>query len=117
MNISGILIQISPNYIDLIISQINEFQGCEYHVHDEMGKIVATIQAETTDEEINYLKKIQQLPHVISAEMVFSYSEDELENLRENIESQVIVPEWLNDPNIMAEQIEYHGDLKKKQFR
>jgi nitrate reductase NapD len=31
-----------------------------------------------------------------------------------NLESQDPVPSWLNDENVRAEDIVYHGDLKKK---
>ena len=45
--------------------------------------------------------------------MHYSYNEDELDQMKDNLEISKI-PEWLNDENIKAEEIEYHGDLKKK---
>lgn len=66
------------------------------------------------EEEILKLKKIQAIDHVISAEMMYSYSEDELDELKDKVEKDNSVPEWLNDENVKAEDIQYKGDLKKR---
>ena len=83
-------------------------------MHDEMGRIILTIEGKNTEEELVKLNHLKVLDHIITADMVYSYSEDELDELRENIDENKKVPEWLNDPNIKAEQIKYNGDLKKK---
>ena len=46
--------------------------------------------------------------------MAFSYCEDELDSIRNNITLSKDFPDWLNDDTIKAEQIKYQGDLKKK---
>ena len=46
--------------------------------------------------------------------MAFSYCEDELDEIRNDITISKDFPEWLNDDTIKAEQIKYEGDLKKK---
>jgi nitrate reductase NapD len=60
---------------------------------------------------LNQLKRIE---HIIAADMVYSYSEDELDELRTNIDNEQKIPDWLNDPEARAENIKYNGDLKKK---
>jgi hypothetical protein len=45
--------------------------------------------------------------------MAFSYSEQELDGLKEKIEQSVDVPEWLNKEGIDAKDINYGGRLKK----
>ena len=52
------------------------------------------------------------MPNVISAEMIYSYAEDELEAERSKLLKSG-VPEWLNDPDITADKIKYGGDLKR----
>ena len=44
--------------------------------------------------------------------MVFSYSEDELEQERSKLEKVEDIPEWMNDPNATFKDIKYGGDLK-----
>ena len=46
--------------------------------------------------------------------MMYSYSEDELDELKTKLENTDKIPDWLNDDNVRAEDIKYHGDLKKR---
>ncbi len=48
--------------------------------------------------------------------MMYAYSEDELDGLRENLNNNNNLPEWLNDPDVKPEDIRYNGDLKRKIF-
>lgn len=114
MNISGILIQAKPHFVNDIIEQIKSNNFCEYHHNDELGRIIVTIEGKDTEEEINKLNLIKAIPQIIAADMLYSYSEDELIELRIGIEKTNQVPDWLNDPNIKADQIKYNGDLKRK---
>ena len=114
MNISGILVQTKPEKVEEIIKVIKENNYCEYHHHDELGRIIVTIEEANTEKEIQQLKKIQLIKGVIAADMIYSYSEEELDGLRSDIETGGGVPEWLNDPNTDAKDIPYNGDLKKR---
>ena len=113
MNISSIIIKTNDKYYSQVFTKLAEADFCEIHFHDN-NKIIVTIEGVSTDEEISKLKKIELIKGVVSAEMVFAYSEDELEIEREKIEMADNVPHWLNDETVMAEQIKYKGDLKKK---
>jgi len=82
-------------------------------MHDET-KIIVTIEGEGISEEIVKLKKIQKMDHVISADMMYSYSEDELDREKDKIEKSGDINDWLNDNRQEAGLINYAGDLKKK---
>ncbi len=115
MNLSSIVVLTKPEHLEEIINTIKSSDDYEYHLHDEKGRIIVTIEGKDTDEEIGKLMKLQALPHVISAEMVFAYSEDELEQAREELEnSDDNIPTWLNDPDAPVRDIKYGGDLKGK---
>lgn len=115
MNLSSIVVLTTPEYLEVVLENIKSSNEFEYHLHDEKGRIIVTIEGKDTEEEIRKLKALQQIPHVISAEMVFAYSEDELENERQKLEkSSDNIPDWLNDENAKAEDIKYKGDLKKR---
>lgn len=115
MNISSIVIQVKSEFIDEVVSACEASDFCDYHFHDkEKGKIIVTIEGEGIDEEMGKMKKIQAIPHVISAEMMMAYSEDELDAEREKLDASGVVPEVLNDDKVRLEDIIYRGDLKKK---
>jgi hypothetical protein len=46
--------------------------------------------------------------------MMCFYIEAELVELKTQLKNNKEFPDWLNDDNIRAEDIKYHGDLKKR---
>jgi len=113
MNISSIIVRTKPEHLDDLIQTLEDGDLCEYHLDDGKGNIVVTIEGKGVEEEIAILKKLSALPVVISAEMAFSYSEQELDGLKDKIEQSVDVPDWLNKEGIDAKDINYGGRLKK----
>jgi len=114
MNISSIVVKTRKENLESVINAVSTSDFCEYHLHDDNGRIIVTVEGKGVEEEINKLKQIQQLPHVISAEMMYAYSEDELNAERDKLEKTDKIPEWLNDESVRAEDIKYKGDLKKR---
>ena len=116
MNISGIVVQTRPEYLDGVVESLQSDPAlCDYHFHDELGRIVVTIEGEGIDEEMKKLVRIQQIPHVIAADMQFSYTEEELEAERDKLEREgTALPSWLEAEDVDAKEIVYHGDLRKK---
>ncbi len=114
MNISSIIIQTLPQNIESVLKAVNESDFCDYEVHNEIGKIVVTLEGKDAGEEIEKLIKIQQIPHVIAADMHMTYSEDELDREMKALDNGDVVPAMLNDPDIQPKDIVYGGDLKKK---
>ena len=115
MNLSSIVIQTRPEHLKEVLAVVKEATFCEYHLHDEKGRIIVTVEGENTEEEVGKMKLIENIPHVISAEMVFAYSENELEEDREKLEKKEDnLPPWLNDPDAKLSDIKYGGDLKNK---
>lgn len=78
MNVSSIVVTTRPEHLDDVIDGINAIELCEVHFSDDNGRIVATIEGETIDEQMERMKEIQALPDVFSANLSFSYSEEEL---------------------------------------
>ncbi|MPQ45591.1 nitrate reductase [Marinifilum sp. N1E240] len=113
MNISSIVIRSLAEHSENLVALLKESDLCEYHLHDET-KIIVTIEGEGISEEIAKLKKIQKMDHVISADMMYSYSEDELDREKDKIEKSDGINQWLNDKSKDAGLINYAGDLKKK---
>ena len=114
MNISSIVVQTLPKYLNEVVESLKNCDVCDYHMHDELGRIIITIEGAGVAEELKKLKVIEAIPHVMSADMQMAYSEDELSSHMEVLENADAVPKVLNDPTIGAADIVYNGDLKKK---
>jgi len=78
MNVSSILVRTSPENMDKVISEINEIDFCEVHFKDTRGKIIVTIEGESIFDQMENMKRIQNIPFVLNANLMYSYCEDEL---------------------------------------
>ena len=114
MNISSIIVQTLPKYVDEVVESLKNCDVCDYHMHDEKGRIIITIEGEGVKEELKKLKVIEAIPHVMSADMQMAYSEEELSSHLEVLENADAVPKVLNDPTVSVANMVYNGDLKKK---
>ena len=114
MNISSIVVQTVPKYLNEVVESLKNSDACDYHFHDEKGRIIITIEGEGVSEELAKLKIIESIPHVITADMQMAYSEDELDAHMEKLDNADVVPKVLLDDNIDPKDIIYRGDLKKK---
>lgn len=114
MNISSIVVQTVPKYLDEVVQSLKNCEACDYHMHDEKGRVIITIEGDGVSEELDKLRIIESIPHVITADMQMAYSEDELDAHMEVIENGDAVPKVLNDDNVKFQDMQYNGDLKKK---
>ena len=115
MKVSSIIVQALPKYIDELIEEFKDSDLCDYHLHDKkIGKIIITVEGKDVGEEIAKLVKIQEMPHVIAADMMMTYQEDQLDEEIKILNEQGLVPAMLNDDSIDAKDIVYNGDLKNK---
>jgi len=118
MNVSSIVVQALPKYIDELVEYFKNEDFVDYHLHDkEKGKIIVTIEGEGVEEEIQKLVKIQQHPHVIAADMMMTYQEDQLDEEIKLLNEQDPVPDVLKREDIDIKDIVYNGDLKHKDFK
>ncbi len=114
MNISSVVVQTVPKYLDEVVESLKSCDACDYHLHDEKGRIIITIEGEGVSEELKKMKVVEGIPHIVSAEMQMAYSEDELDSHMERLENEDAVPKMLHDDELKPEDIIYNGDLKKK---
>ncbi|MBI4826850.1 MAG: chaperone NapD [Nitrospirae bacterium] len=78
MNVSGIVVKTAKEHLQDVIERINSIGYCEVHFHDPDGKIVATIEGDSINDQTERLKQIQNIPFVFSASLSYSYCEDEI---------------------------------------
>lgn len=77
MNISSILVQTKPEHLDSTKKTLEKSELCDVFFTDKSGKIVVTIEGEDVKVETEKLKQIQNLPNVISAQMSYTYSDED----------------------------------------
>lgn len=111
MNISSVVAKVKPENLDTMIKCLGEIPHCEYHLHDELGRIILTIEAENLSEEMKTLKAIEATQGVLSAEMIYSYAKDELDSEREKLAQSPDVPAILQEEGVDAKDILYHGSV------
>ena len=105
MNISGILVITPPEELTNTCERLNALDGVDVHFVDQQtGRIVITQEAESIKAEVDGLKRIRALPHIILAEMSYHNFEDDRElidalpeDLDDGSPGTVQVPDYLND--------------------
>jgi len=98
MNISSIVVQTSVEHLQKVIDYINALDSCEVYFNDAEGKIIATIEGESISEQMDRMMVIQRIPFVFSANLAYSYCEDELTNVLGQIkDTGDPVPEQLKE--------------------
>lgn len=77
MNISSIVVKTSRDRLQDVMNRITGIPGCEVHLYDQEGRIVVTIEEESSEGHMKSLKYIQDLPFVYSASLAYSYCGEE----------------------------------------
>ena len=98
MNVSSIVIKASPERFSEVLNALRESEVCALHFHDSKSAIVVTIEGENVDEEMEKMKELAALPNVLSAELIYTYSEDESKEAKKLFEANTdSVPNPLKD--------------------
>ena len=110
MNISSIVVKTTPEHFESVQEMIDEVQNCEIYLADEAtSQIIVVLEAANTQEEITINKHLEGLPGVMSAQMHYTYQEEELTAQLREMEDGAC--EFLNDESIPAENITYSGSI------
>ncbi len=75
MNVSSIVVRTATENMNSVMTEINSIDLCEVHFNDNQGKIVVTIEGESVHDQIELMKRIQDLPFVLNANLMYSYSD------------------------------------------
>ncbi|MBP3207338.1 MAG: chaperone NapD [Campylobacter sp.] len=111
MNISSIIIY-TNNEVNLqnLADNVAKMEFCEV-VAAQDNKIVATIQTDTLDQELNAFKTIQAMQGVSDVAMIYSYQDlDEQIDAANNNDIESIMQKIDDEPEI--KNIKYGGHLK-----
>ena len=115
MNISSIVVQTVPEHLDEVVASIKACEVCDYHMHDEKGRVIITIEGAGVSEELEKLRVVEAIPFVYAADMQMAYSEDELDEQIDFINNRDAVPKVLNESDVDIDRVMYNGDMKKRE--
>lgn len=110
MNISSIVVKTTKENFDTVKQNIKNIKGCEIYIEDiPTQQLIVVLEAQSTQEEVAINKQIETMPGVISANMHYSYQENELNARLQTNQSGIC--EFLNDDTVSAENINYSGSV------
>ena len=110
MNISSAIVLTRDKLNQEVIDALKSIEGVDVPIHQDQTLIVS-IEAKDISAETGIMKKIEETPGVLSAKLVYAYSENELEQEMQKVANAPNFPEWLNDQTD-ARDIPYSGKLK-----
>jgi periplasmic nitrate reductase NapD len=79
MNISGVLVRSRPEKIAVVTTALAALPGVEVHGANPDGRLVVTVEQRSDRLLAETVLKLQDLPGVISASMIYHQYEEDLE--------------------------------------
>ncbi len=112
MNIASLLVETQPENVASLIQTINSFPWAEVHHSEQDGRMIVTVEGETSKEDVANFKTIKSLPQVLSASMVEYCFEEEKSISRENIDTAEI-PDYLKNEIAGPAGANYYQRLRR----
>lgn len=78
-HLSSLVVHARPETLDDIV-RLLEREGCEVHARSDAGKLVVTLEAARQGDLNDTITRIQLLPGVLAATLVFHHVEDDAES-------------------------------------
>lgn len=76
MNISGVLVRSRPENIDAVWQGLEQLAGVEVHGANPDGRLVVTVEEQSDQGMADAVVRLQDLPGVIAASMIYHQFED-----------------------------------------
>jgi nitrate reductase NapD len=76
INISGLLLHARPERAEALCERLLQMPGIEVHAISPEGRLVVTLENAGDGEMTDTFARIQALPDVLSASLIYQHSED-----------------------------------------
>lgn len=83
MHIAGVVVRTRPEHIDQVRSRLSTISGVEVHAATPEGHLVVTVESDGLSDATERFARLQELPQVLSAALVYEQSEPESESMEE----------------------------------
>ena len=78
MHYSGVLVYAKTDQFEDCLQQVDDCAGVEVHFsYPDSGRMIAVLETEGADDQEEILRRIQRLPGVAAAELVYHYFGDD----------------------------------------
>lgn len=78
MNVSSLVVKVLPENMEPALAVLKGSGLCDVHANDpEKGAIIVTIEGKDVGEEMEKMRAIEKLPHILGAALVYAASEGE----------------------------------------
>lgn len=77
-HLSSLVVHAKPDHLDTVAARLVT-EGCEVHARSPQGKLVITLEAADQGSLNDSLTRIQLLPGVLAATLVFHHVDDDAE--------------------------------------
>lgn len=78
MNVSGILVTAAPTRLEAVVQAISRLEWAEVHRTDAYGRLIVTVDSDSSEEGLQRFKALRGLPGVLAADLVMHCFEDEV---------------------------------------
>jgi len=80
MKISGIVVGVAPGHFDDVVAALERLDGVDVHQrHEASARLVVTQEAATEIDQERGLERIQALPHVRYAQLVYHLADADID--------------------------------------
>lgn len=86
VHIAGIVVFVRPERIDAVTAHIRAIPGATIHATSADGKIVVTLETESTKRTLDYMDAMRVLPGVADVALVYQHAEP-LADIEQEIET------------------------------
>ncbi|HET9699882.1 MAG TPA: chaperone NapD [Burkholderiales bacterium] len=76
INISGVLVHARPESAEAVRARLMQLPGVEVHAVSPDGRLVVTVENADDREMADTFERVQALPDVLSASLIYHHSED-----------------------------------------
>ena len=76
INISGLLVHALPDKAEAVRARLLQLPGIEVHAVSPEGRLVVTLENASDREMADTFERVQTLPDVLSASLIYHHSED-----------------------------------------
>jgi nitrate reductase NapD len=78
-HVAGVVIHVLPSALEKVSGELKTIRGARVHGASAAGKLVVTLEGESTGAIVAGLESMRQLPGVIDAALVYQHGEDDAE--------------------------------------
>lgn len=76
INVSGLLVHALPDKAEAVRARLLQLPGIEVHAVSPEGRLVVTLENASDQDMADIFARVQALPDVLSASLVYHHSED-----------------------------------------